>query len=199
MYIMTLHKFKMITKPFWVPAITGIYLLLAESVDPLIITALSFGYVGDLLLMRNKKSWFISGALAFLIGHLFYITYFVLDAGGLYIFREHPLFCVIALIPYFIYAVFLKRLLGKNIRSVFLPAVLYVSVLLLMSYTSLLRIWNVNTTSFILTFSGSILFIISDSLISIRKLKRQFHGVGTMIVFTYIAAQILIVIGLTAG
>lgn len=197
--MITLHKIKLITKPFWIPAITAIYLSLAKFINPLVIIALGFGYIGDLLLMKNKKRWFITGAVSFLIGHLFYIAVFLKDAGGLTVIIEHPFFCGLTFIPYIIYAIILKKVLGENVKSVFLPAVLYLSVLLLMSYTSLIRFWGVNSAAFILTFSGSILFIISDSLIAVRKLKTKFRGIGTLIVITYITAQILIILGITAA
>jgi uncharacterized membrane protein YhhN len=197
--MLTLHKIKLITKPFWIPAITGIYLLLTASVDPLIITALCFGYIGDLLLMRPRKTWFIAGALSFLVGHLFYISVFIINSGGPAVFFYHPAASIFMLIPYIIFAVLFKKYIGHNVSSVFYPAAFYLSVLLLMSYSSLLRVWNVPALSFILTFTGSILFIISDSLIGVRKLKAKFKGIGTLIVVTYLAAQILIIVGITTG
>ena len=67
---------------------------------------------------------------------------------------------------------------------------------MLMSYSSLLRIWEVPLNAFLPTFLGSILFIISDSLIAVRKFKRKFKGIGVVIVVTYITAQLLIISGL---
>ena len=193
---MTLEKFKTITKPFWVPIIAVVYLLNSDTVNPLVLIALGFGYIGDLLLMKNRKSWFVAGAFSFLIGHLFYIYIFLTDAGGFSVFINHPLFCIIASLPYIIYALILKKILGENVSSIYIAAVSYIGVLLLMSYSSFLRIWDVSRLSFVLVFSGSILFIISDSLIAVRNFKRKFRGIGRMIVFTYIAAQLLIVTGL---
>ncbi len=197
--MVSLHRIKLITKPFWIPAITGMYLLLTDSPDPLVLTALIFGYIGDLLLMRSRKSWFIAGALSFLVGHLFYIAVFIIDSGGLAVFKEHPLLCTVMLLPYILFALFFKKFIGPNVSSIFYPAAFYLSVLLLMSYSALLRIWSVPSPSFILTFSGSLLFIISDSLIGVRKLKTKFRGMGTIIVVTYLAAQIMIICGITAG
>jgi len=197
--MITLHRIKLITKPFWIPAITGIYLSLTNHIDPLVITALGFGYIGDLLLMRSKKSWFVAGAISFIIGHIFYIAVFLVDAGGISVFSRQPAACAIFLLPYIIFALWLFKYLRVNVTSMYYAALAYLSILLLMSYAALLRVWTAGSLSFILTLAGSLLFIISDSLISIRKLKRKFRGIGTMIVFTYIAAQILIILGLTAG
>lgn len=188
----------MITKPFWIPAITGIYLLRTDSPEPLILCALIFGYIGDLLLMKGRKKWFIAGAFSFLVGHLFYIAAFIIDAGGPTVFTVYPVSALLMLLPYIGLAVGFRKYMGQNINSVFIPAVSYFAVLLLMSYSSLLRAFNVPALSFILTFVGSLLFIISDSLIGIRKLKTKFKGIGTLIVVTYLAAQLLIIFGITA-
>lgn len=193
---MTLHKIKMLTKPFWVPIITVIYVLLASNPDPIVLSALFFGYIGDLLLMRSRKRWFIAGAFSFLIGHMFYVAVFIISSGGLGIFTVHPQLCTLFTLPYIAYLVFLKKFLGKNVSSIYLAAAIYISVLMIMSYSALLRIWNVSFPDFLLTFSGSILFIISDTLIVIRNFKRKFKGIGTIIVITYIAAQLLIIAGL---
>ena len=193
---MTLHKFKMITKPFWVPAIAAIYCLAAGTIDPFVITALAFGWIGDILLMRGRKSWFVAGASFFMVGHLFYIFVFIRQAGGLSVFTSHPLYSVLFLLPYICYLIFLNRMMGHNISSIYIAAAFYISILVFMSYSTLLRYWNVPKCSFLLTFLGSILFIISDTLITIRNFKRKFKGIGTVIVFTYIAAQLLIIIGL---
>ena len=86
--------------------------------------------------------------------------------------------------------------MGHNVSSVFIVAAVYLSVVALMSYSALLRVWNMPFRDFFLTFSGSILFLISDSLIGVRNFKRKFRGIGTVIVVTYIAAQLLIIAGL---
>ncbi len=193
---MTLHKFKILTKPFWVPAITAIYLSAARQINPFVLVSLGFCYIGDLLLIKNRKSWFIAGAFSFMVGHLFYIYVFLESAGGLQVFTSYPLFCAVALVPYIIYIILFNKLLAHNMSSIFLVATVYISVLLLMSYSSLTRFWNLPFYSFLMTFSGSILFIISDTLISVRNFKRKFKGIGTIIVVTYIAAQLLIIGGL---
>ena len=193
---MTLHKFKILTKPFWVPAITAIYLSAARQINPLVLVSLGFCYIGDLLLIKNLKSWFVAGAVSFMIGHLFYIYVFLESAGGLKVFSSHPVFCAVALIPYVVYIILFRKLLSDNVSSIFLAAVIYISILLMMSYSSLLRIWNLPLDSFLMTFCGSILFLVSDTLISVRNFKRKFKGIGTIIVVTYIAAQLLIIGGL---
>ncbi|MDC7227371.1 MAG: lysoplasmalogenase [Spirochaetales bacterium] len=186
----------MITKPFWVPAITVIYLLAAETPEALILTALFFGWIGDLLLMRGRKSWFIAGAFSFLIGHIFYIIVFIRSSGGIEVFIQHPIFSILMLLPYIGFLLFMRKLFGHNVKSVLLAAGFYLSILMLMSYCSLMRVWVLPISEFLPTFMGSLLFIASDSLIGYRNFKRKVRGIGTLIVATYIAAQLLIITGL---
>lgn len=186
----------MISKPFWVPVIAGIYLLMSGTADPLVLTALGFGYIGDLLLMRSSKSWFLAGAFSFLIGHIVYIFIFIKDAGGVSVFTDSPLLYLAALIPYIIYVFILNKILGKNIKSIHKPAAVYLFVISAMSYSALIRVFTASTSSSLLTFAGSVLFVASDSLIAVRNFKRRFRFIGRLIVFTYIAAQLLIVTGL---
>ena len=94
------------------PAIASIYILAAGRVDYFVLAALFFGWTGDLLLMRGRKSWFVTGAFSFLIGHLFYAWVFLRTAGGFSVFAVHPIFCTLALLPYILYLVFLKIFLG---------------------------------------------------------------------------------------
>ena len=195
----SLHKVKIMTKPFWVPAIAGIYLLRTDSPDPLVIAALLFGYIGDLLLLRKKKSWFVTGAVSFLIGHLFYIAVFISDAGGFSVFRTHPAAAALMFLPYAVWAVMFRKYLGKDASSIYYASTIYISVLFLMSYFSLLRVWTVGTASFVLVFLGSLLFIASDSFLAIRKFKSEFRGIGTLVIATYIAAQLLIIFGISCS
>lgn len=193
---MTLSKIKKISKPFWIPLIACVYLSNTQSVSIAVIFALIFGYIGDLLLMLPKKKFFIAGAFSFMIGHFFYIFTFLRDAGGLSVFLDNTFLCAIALIPYLLFLIFMNKLLGKNLSSILVPAICYLSVLMLMSYCSFLRFFNISTIKASLTFGGSLLFIVSDSFIAIRNFKKRFRGIEAIVVITYITAQLLIVIGL---
>ena len=189
-------RIKNITKPFWVPAIAAFYIITAGEPEVPVLVALFFGYLGDLFIMRGRKSWFIAGAFSFLAGHFFYIFSFITDAGGAAVLINRPLFSIFFLIPYIGCAVFIKRSISGNISSVYYAAVFYYTILLLMSYSSILRFRAVPTESFIMTLSGTLLFIISDTLIGVRNFRRKFKGIELIIVVTYLAAQLLIVAGL---
>ena len=53
-----------------------------------------------------------------------------------------------------------------------------------------------NHTSFLLVFIGSVLFVISDTMLALDKFYVEFSLAGFWITITYIAAQYLIMRGL---
>jgi len=65
-----------------------------------------------------------------------------------------------------------------------------------MSMMALNRRGRVNPPSFRYVFFGSILFLLSDSMIAINKFSTEFPLAGFWIMITYISAQYLIMRGL---
>ncbi len=57
------------------------------------------------------------------------------------------------------------------------------------------RYGRVNTLSFKLTFYGSVLFVISDSVLALNRFVHEFHFSGVIVMATYMAAQYMITLG----
>jgi uncharacterized membrane protein YhhN len=184
----------LLTKPFLIPFLMLFYLLNESSVNYLILLALFFGFLGDVfLLWSNKQNYILAGIVSFLAGHIFYICVFVENS---YMVKEIPLWFLLFFIPYIGGALLLFKKLFSSMQSMKLPAIVYMSVIFVMSFTSFSRIWTAPFLSVLLTFSGSLAFIISDSLLAFNmfKIKKQRNDVIIMI--TYILAQLLIILGL---
>jgi len=75
------------------------------------------------------------------------------------------------------------------------PVIVYLNVILIMSFASFTRIWALKGLSFWLPFVGSIFFIASDSLLAFRNFKVKLLKGWASIMITYIFAQFLIVFG----
>jgi len=72
---------------------------------------------------------------------------------------------------------------------------MYMGTILAMSFISLLiMVQNFNIKT-ILIFIGTIIFIISDSLLALDTFKRKVAHSGVFIMVTYIIAQYLIIAG----
>lgn len=183
-----------LTKPLLVPLIILFYLTSTEHINWLIVTGLFFGFLGDVSLLGESKKFifFILGLLAFLIGHLFYTWAFL---QSIQYFGVVPIWFIIILIPYSLYAYAILRILRPNLQKLLIPVVIYMGVILIMSFTGSCRIWNGFTLEFILPFIGSLFFIVSDSVLAYNKFNVPEKNYETLIMFTYILAQVFIVGG----
>jgi len=75
------------------------------------------------------------------------------------------------------------------------PVIVYLNVILIMSFASFSRIWALKGLLFWLPFVGSIFFIASDSLLAFRNFKVKLSRGWASIMITYILAQLLIIFG----
>ena len=93
------------------------------------------------------------------------------------------------------YGVSLVMFLSPHLGEMKLPVTIYAVVICTMVICSLHVFNKVNNPSNILFVAGAILFAASDSLLAVNKFYKPFAGAGMMIIFTYCAAQFLIVMG----
>jgi uncharacterized membrane protein YhhN len=141
-------------------------------------------------------SFFILGLASFLIAQIEYIFLFgrtIKIAGAEPFLRKNSLY----LIGYIIYGISIYILLFNHLDIILKIAVFaYMLALLGMSAMALNRFKTVPSKSFYIVFIGSVLFVISDSIIAIDKFLVSVPNDRLLIMATYIAAQFLIMKGL---
>ena len=74
------RPFRFIAKPIASMGFIGLALALGATETRYgwwILTALVFGWIGDVALMGTTRAWFLTGLIAFLIGHLLYVGAFL--------------------------------------------------------------------------------------------------------------------------
>jgi uncharacterized membrane protein YhhN len=76
------------------------------------------------------------------------------------------------------------------------PVIVYATAIILMVINAIFRFGRTNAKSFWLVLSGSILFMVSDSILALNKFLGEIEFAGILIMLTYIVAQFLIVEGL---
>ncbi|MEZ6022905.1 MAG: lysoplasmalogenase [Hyphomonadaceae bacterium] len=136
--------------------VLGVIALFARS--RLLAAGLLFGALGDALLAWSPDT-FLYGALAFLIGHLFYIALFLRAGLGVGALREPPrLIAALALIGA---AFVMTSLLVPRDNAMFVPLSVYTGVLTLMAVTSFTLPWARR-----LAMAGAVLFFISDGFVA---------------------------------
>lgn len=188
-----LHTF---SKPFIIPALIGFYVFSRGS-KPLcliFLIALFFSWVGDVLLMQEK--FFRTGLLAFLISHLGYIMTWRKHRNAA---AENPLTGLHRLrmaFPVILYGTGMVVVLLPHLDNLKIPVLLYAGVLTWMVLQALFRYGYTTSPSFTYVFAGSVLYMLSDSLLAFNKFVQPVGMAGFWIMLTYIAAQFLLVTGI---
>lgn len=141
----------------------------------ILLGGLFFCMIGDGTLI-----WFVIGLSAFLVGHLFYMTAFF----GQWRF-SWPRF--ITIVPIALYAAFMGSKLVSALQldgngSLIVPVVLYVCVISLM-------MWSAIMTGNRWVIIGSLLFTVSDSILSWNMFVSDVAFSGPLIMLTYYTAQ----------
>ena len=164
---------------------------LSSKIRNLTLLALSFSLLGDCLLMFVDQSaqFFISGLIAFLIAHVFYIIVFLKSRNS----SKSPFGFIILML---LYGLGLFYFLKNGLANMLIPVVIYMLVILTMSTSSFLRRGKVSHISFNLVFLGAILFMISDSLLALNKFYKPLPWSDISIMLTYALAQLSLVFGI---
>ena len=159
----------------------------------LILTALAFSFLGDVLLMfvTYHPFYFLLGLGSFLITHLLYIGAFM----RLLKKKGEPIAPDIKVVVFVsIYLCTLLYLLYPHISFSFrVPIIVYgvvISIMLMISF-SMKRIFI--SSNYALLVFGTVLFVLSDTLIAINKFYIEIPLGGFWIMITYILAQYFIV------
>jgi uncharacterized membrane protein YhhN len=194
--LMNYDIFSLCLKPFLMPSLF-LYVYLNDSfpTKKILLSALTFSWIGDVLLIfTNYNQWFfITGLLAFLTAHIFYIVLFS-KLGTSKPYKNNPFFWI---------GIFLTVFYLKSILDMLLPSLgplkipvsfyaLTISVMLGFAWRGFIT-WNDNTRFYILF--GAIAFIASDSFLAINKFQSPINNATILIMSTYLAAQFGIVYG----
>ena len=144
----------------------------------LIISGLTFCMIGDGTLI-----WFVVGLSAFLIGHLFYTAGFIVN-------WNYSHLRMVSLIPIGLYAFFMctnlvHALADNDQGKSTIPVIAYTVAISAMVFTAIMtgNKWAI---------VGSILFIISDSILSWDLFVDGIQYSNELIMITYYSAQFLI-------
>ncbi|NQX63071.1 lysoplasmalogenase [Paenibacillus qinlingensis] len=145
----------------------------------LMLTGLFFGMLGDGLIMYE----FVIGLAAFLIGHLFYTTAFLVQWRFSWLRFS-------SIIPIAIYSIMMGRelvisLMAQNNAGLVVPVLFYIIVISLMGWSAIMtgNRWAV---------IGSFLFLISDSILSWNLFVSPVFFADILIMTSYYSAQFII-------
>ena len=190
-----------IFKPLIMIWIGSYFLLYSKGIDKGVVrlTLIAFfaSWVGDLFMMFSDEFlFFVLGIASFLTAQVVYVFLFLRTinlSGKKSFLKKKPVWLII----YIVYGMIIYMLLFPHLEGVLKPAVLvYMLAILSMSSMALNRFGNGHPISFTLVFAGSLVFIVSDSMIAINRFLVAIPYEGLLIMITYISAQYLMMRGL---
>lgn len=157
----------------------------------LLVGALIFSWIGDILLMGNDEEiYFLGGLGSFLIAQAFY--YFILMRSVF----EPISWQWKSLIPILIAGALLLVTLLPYTGSMTLPIVFYAITILCMLSAARLRLDKTSDLSYDLALSGAWLFVLSDCIIALDKFYVDIPMDSFWVMLTYTSAQYLLVKGI---
>jgi uncharacterized membrane protein YhhN len=137
---------------------------------------------------QSQQAFFLAGIGLFLIAQIIYII--VLRRST----YQTPAFDFVRTLPFLAYGLALFYLLLPA-GDFSLPIIVYGLVILSMTITARLREGNTAQESYRLALWGSVLFVLSDSILAINAFHMPIPYAGAFIMSTYCAAQLLLVKG----
>ncbi|OXB07290.1 lysoplasmalogenase [Flavobacterium plurextorum] len=184
-------------KPILIPIlIFGVYFYQNFPTKNILLTALVFSWIGDVILLFSDISeiYFILGLVSFLISHIVYCILFNRQTKRN--LKKNSIAIGIGSILIACYLIGMLSVLLPSLGDLKIPVIVYasvISIMLLFAYNGLLS-WNEPGNK--LVFSGAVIFVISDSILAINKFYNPIEKSSFFIMLTYLVAQYLIVIGI---
>lgn len=156
-----------------------------------IILAQLFGCTGDILLIPDGFLPFVCGMLAFLMGHICYMTVF----GGRSWKRLKMSTWIIAIIVMAAAVAGLIAAIGIK-GAMLAPMAVYGMGLMLLIFSALMGVVRFGGRVWWMILLGALLFTFSDALIATNSFGvLPFTGKRVVIMFTYLVAQSLLAAG----
>ena len=176
-----------LAKPMLMTTLFGYYYLNKKSDNLFFVLGLLFSLFGDLFLLGSGELYFILGLIFFLIAHVFYIimVFKMLSEIRLKDF-------MIAGIPYLLLFLILINVLYDGLGSMKIPVIIYAMTISFLGVVSLLLFLQSRTKTTLLLLFGVLVFITSDTILSLNLFyeKQSFYPI--LIMTTYVMAQFLI-------
>jgi len=181
-------------KPALMPLVALTAVIVAGGVEKkeirLLVVALLMGCVGDCILIFDSFLFLVSGMVAFLIGHVFYMVLFGGKSWkGLTLKAWIPAVIVMA-------AIVAALVLAIGIKGTLLaPMCVYGFGLTLLMFSGLAGVIRFRTATWWIIFCGTVLFTISDSMIAVGAFAGGSALLDFLVMATYIPAQCLLAAG----
>ncbi len=150
----------------------------------IILGALTFSVVGDILLLKNNNRFFIAGLISFLIAHVFFIIAFLIQISSF-------TYLYFTFVPCLIFSFAIACwLIPKVERELKIPVIIYMLVITIMLSCAIASFY---TTTNYLILIGALLFYFSD--LSVARDRFCAAGILNLVwgLTFYYTAQVLLI------
>ena len=191
------HKRRRYTKPLLLILLTLFYCFAAEKIDWVLVAALLFSWLGDVLLMPSGTKWFVSGGISFLISHILFI--FVYSPHV--VWQSVTWWIVIPLAAVYVaLSVIVTMSVRKNLEKMMLvPMILYLVANSTMNLFALMLLTSTKTAGAAVAYVGAVSFFASDCtlyLVRYHQNKDLIFKKHFTVMFTYLLGEALITAGM---
>ena len=199
-----LRRLRALTKPGLLLLLAVFYLAFATTFKPHVFLALLFGMAGDILLISDGRQMrFIIGAACFSIGHVLY-GYTLFCTTGAFAASPGLWLPLVLALPYAAAITLIARRLSPYVRErhlrklmpVYLGLVGAVNIGAWLTLFAALRAEAMpQAFAASLLVLGSLLFLVSDTVLSCSMFMRKPSHANFYVMLTYISAQALLTTG----
>ncbi len=184
-----------LTKPFLLASLFGFYYFAADTVLPVVLLALFFSWLGDILLMPAGTGWFTAGGISFMVSHLLFIAAYCRDIDPSSLNAIMIVICA-TLFTLTVAYIFIK-LRPYLSKPLFYPMVLYLLINGTMNCFAVFRMMSSRSIPALITCIGAVLFFISDSTLFFVRFKKDGRlKTHFWVMLSYSVGELLIIIGL---
>ncbi|WP_136668216.1 lysoplasmalogenase [Flavobacterium sp. H122] len=161
----------------------------------LLLSALVFSWIGDIVLMFTDKGelYFIFGLVSFLIAHVLFIFLFIKQNKEN---SKTPKLFWLSVLGVVFYLFGMLSLLFPKLGDLKIPVAVYAITISLMLLLAIKGYFNWSEPNNQTILFGALFFISSDSILAINKFHTELPKSGFFIMITYLIAQYLITEGI---
>lgn len=185
------------TKPFLMSTLALFYVFSAAEVSWLLLLALAFSWLGDVLLIPKGHQWFTRGGICFLISHILFMAvcfpHIRLEAV--------PWMLVFLLAPVYYGASLwvMQKVAPSTPKSMAKPLGAYLLTNSTMNLLALIRMYSLRDLSSVVVYVGALLFFISDCTLFFVRYYRDPEVIFKKhftVMLTYLAGEFFITLGI---
>lgn len=195
-YTFAARKWIFFSKPLIMTVLILYYFLNAHQIYPVIVIALILAFLGDFLLMWQKNlPLFLAGLLSYIMMFILFIIFIVTFQVRVHLINLSAESIVMGCV-YLLLGTLLFLLLYRYTRSFEFLVIIYLLLILIVSYICFLNV-NVQMSEIaFVQYLGSLLFIISGSLLLMDFFRKPVRYGGVYISITFIVAQLFMLAGI---